>query len=120
MLKSSNLTWISVSDFKKARKFFTETLGLKELSCAEEMGWVELQGQEGGGTIGVGLAHDMAPGSNAIITFTVDDVDQAAAELKKKNVQMIGDVMEVPGHVRLQMFADPDGNKFQLVQMLNG
>ena len=121
MLKSADLSWITVSDFQKARKFFIETLGLKEISCAEEMGWAELQGPNGGSMIGIGTAcGDMSPGSNAIITFTVDDVDETVAELKKKNVQLIGEVMEVPGHVKLQMFADLDGNKFQLVQMLDG
>jgi predicted enzyme related to lactoylglutathione lyase len=119
MLKSSGLTWIAVSDFKKARKFFTETLGLKEQTCAEEWGWLELQGQDGGSTIGVAQASDELPaGANGVITFTVDDLESTIADFKKKNVQLIGEVMEVPGHVKLQMFADADGNKFQIVQCL--
>ena len=121
MLKSADLAWITVSDFKKARKFFTETLGLKELSCYEEMGWAELQGLNGGSMLGIaGEKGELPAGSNAIITFTVDNVDATIAEFKKKNVQLIGEVIEVPGHVKMQMFTDLDGNKFQIVQMLDG
>ncbi len=121
MLKSADLAWITVSDFKNARKFFTETLGLKELCCVEEMGWTELQGPNGGCMLGIAKESGELPaGSNAIITFTVDNVDETIAEFKKKNVQLMGDVMEVPGHVRMQMFTDLDGNKFQVVQLLDG
>jgi hypothetical protein len=38
--------------------------------------------------------------------------------LIKKQVKMLGEMMEVPGHVKLQMFQDSDGNHFQLAQML--
>lgn len=121
MLKSADLTWITVSDFKKGKQFFIETLGLKEISCTEEMGWAELQGPNGGGMIGIaGENGELPAGSNAIITFTVDNVDETIAEFKKKNVQLIGEVLEVPGHVKMQMFTDLDGNKFQIVQMLDG
>jgi len=119
MLKSSDLSWIVVSDVKKAKKFFTETLGLKELNYAEEFGWVELSGQDGGCMIGLAQANEeMAAGNNAIITISVDDIEKSRSEFEKKGVQLIGDIMEVPGHVKLQMFTDLDGNKFQLVENL--
>ncbi len=120
MLKSADLSWIVVSDVKKARKFFTETLGLKEHKCSEEWGWVEVQGQKGGSLIGIAQADKELPaGSNAIITITVDNLDKTIAEFKAKNVQLIGEVMEVPGHVKMQMFTDMDGNKFQIVELLD-
>jgi predicted enzyme related to lactoylglutathione lyase len=119
MMKSSNLSWIVVSDLKKARKFFTEAVGLKERTCAEEYGWAELTCEEGGATIGLAQENEeMGAGENAIITITVDHLEKTVAELKKKGVNLIGEIMEVPGHVKLQMFTDPDGNKFQLVQTL--
>lgn len=124
MLKSVDLAWIVVSDFKKARKFFTETIGLKEHSCSEEHGWVELCGADGGTMIGLAQKNEesdqsgVAPGGNAIITITVDNLAETISEFKKKKVKLIGDVMEVPGHVKLQMFTDADGNRFQLVETL--
>ncbi len=120
MIKSSDLTWIVVSDIKKSRKFFTETLGLKEHTYSEEHGWVELKGQDGGSWLGVGQADpEMAPGSNGVVTFTVDNLDKTIAEFKKKNVKLIGEPLEIPGHVRMQMFTDLDGNKFQIVETLS-
>ena len=121
MLKSADLSWVVVSDLKKARRFFTETLGLKEYSCSEEWGWAELQGQEGGSMIGIAQENsEMPAGSNAIITITVHNLDATIADFKKKGVKLIGEVMEVPGHVKMQMFTDLDGNKFQIVQVLDG
>lgn len=122
MVKSFDLAWIVVSDIKKARKFFIETLGMQEHNYAEEFGWSELSGPDGGATIGLAQENDeneIGAGENAIITLTVDNVEKTAAELKKKGVKLIGGVIEVPGHVKMQMFADPDGNRFQLVQMLD-
>jgi len=121
MVKSMNLAWISVSDYAKAKKFFTEQLGLKVVSDAPEFGWVELQGSEGGFTLGVAQEQiksdeDIRPGSNAIVTMTVADIAKARATLQAKGVRCIGDILEVPGHVKLALFADSDGNKFQLVE----
>lgn len=119
MIKSANLVWVSVSDIKKAKKFFVDTLGLKELSFSEEWGWAELSGKEGGTMIGLAQADkDLPPGSNAITTFSVDNIEVVRDELKKKGVTLIGEIIEVPGHVKMQMFTDLDGNKFQLVQTL--
>ena len=121
MLKSFDLAWIVVSDIKKARKFFTETLGLKEHAYSEEYGWIELCGQDGGTMIGIAQENEkteIKSGQNAVITLTVDNLEETIAAFKKKNVKLLGEIMEVPGHVKLQMFTDADGNKFQLVQTL--
>lgn len=119
MVQSSDLSWVVVSDVKKAKKFFTEILGLKELSFSEEYGWAEFHGDEGGTLIGVAQENeDMEAGVNAIITFTVEDIVKTRSNFEKKGVNLIGDVMEVPGHVKLQLFTDGDGNTFQLVESL--
>lgn len=120
--KGAYLAWIVVSDLKKARKFFVDVLDMKELSFHEEYKWAEYQGKEGGFMIGVAGQDDhteMKPGSNAIVTFTVADVVQAKKDLASKRVRMLGDIIEVPGHVKLQMFSDEDGNLFQLAQTLD-
>ncbi len=117
-----HLAWITVSDFKKAKKFFTETLGLKLESEATEYGWMELDAG-GGAKIGVGAESkedpSMRAGQNAVITLSVDDIQKARAELGQKGVKLIGDIFEVPGHVKMQLFCDPDGNLFQLVEQLS-
>jgi len=121
MLKSVDLVWIVVSDIKKAKKFFVETLGLREHSSSEEYGWTELCGQDGGTMIGIAQESDfneIQAGQNAVITITVDNIDETVALFKKKNIKLLGEILEVPGHAKMQLFADEDGNKFQIVQVL--
>jgi len=122
MLKSSNMSWITVSDIKKAKQFFVEVLGFKEQNFHEDFGWAELSGHdEGGARIGLGQSNpnqEMKPGENAIITISVDDIEKVRAEYQSKGVNLIGEIMEVPGHVKLQLFTDQDGNKFQLVESI--
>ena len=55
---------------------------------------------------------------NAVLAMTVDDIVAAKKELEGKKVSFIGDIIEVPGYVKMATFADPDGNIFQLVQEL--
>ena len=58
------------------------------------------------------------PGNNSVVTLTVTDIVESKAELEAKGVKFFGDIIEVPGHVKMATFADPDNNVFQLVQML--
>ena len=48
----------------------------------------------------------------------VDDLDRSRKELGAKGVKFEGDVMEVPGVVRIASFRDPAGNRLQLCQVL--
>lgn len=127
-IKRADLAWISVSDLKNATRFFTEILGMKVSQPDTGFGWVELIGKEGGALLGLaqmtkkGDPHnpvDHSPGMNAVVTFTVDDLDNTIAELKQKKVEIVGDICEVPGLVKLQFFRDPDGNLFQFCQELD-
>lgn len=123
MIKRMDLSWIMVSDSEKSQKFFTEILGLKVTSGSPEYNWFELAAQDGGMALGVGGSCDkepgpVAPGQNAVVTMTVDDIVACKATLEAKGVQFFGDIVEVPGHVKMALFADPDGNKFHLVQVI--
>lgn len=120
----SDLSWITVSDIKKAKKFFVEVVGLELRTDTPEWGWVELVAKDGGSALGIGqynpqYGKEIKPGENAIVTFTVDDIVKVKAEFEKKNVTLLGDIVEVPGHVKMLFFTDLDGNKFQVCQMLD-
>lgn len=120
-IKSIELTWIVVKDLKKAIQFYTETVGLKLMEEHEAFKWAELQGYEGGARLGIAQAsseESVQPGSNAIVTLTVDNIEQALKHFKAKGARLIGDMMEIPGHVKLHSVEDSDGNRFQLVQKL--
>lgn len=119
---SIDLVWIVVADFKKAIKFYTEIVGLKVLSSHDAMGWAELGTEQGGATLGIAQQSNycpIAPGQNAVMTFTVDNLEEAIADFKKKGAKLVGEIQEVPGHVKLQLFVDSDGNHSQLVETLN-
>lgn len=118
---SSTLAWIVVTDLEKAIRFFTEVVGLKVLNRADEWGWAELAGHDGGSQLGIALASmetTVKPGQNAIMTFTVADIVKSKSEMSQRGAKLVGDILEVPGHVKLQFFEDQDGNLFQLVQQL--
>ena len=51
-IKRSDLSWITVSDIKRAKKFFTEVIGLEVRTDTPEFGWVEIEAKEGGSSIG--------------------------------------------------------------------
>lgn len=121
-VKKIDLAWIVVSDLKKAKKFFTESVGLKIAQDSEEMGWIEFAGHDGGAALGVASANSKNPisaGQNAITTFTVDNIDTSKNDFLKKGVKLIGEVVEVPGHAKLQLFSDTDGNLFQIVECIH-
>lgn len=114
------LSWIVVKDVKKAIEFYTTVVGLQLKEYAEEFGWAELAGPEGSL---LGIAQENAEegqmaGKNAIITISVDNMD-SARERFAKHATLIGDVIEIPGHVKMQTFEDKDGNTLQLVQTMS-
>ncbi len=118
-----DLAWIVVNDFKQAVKFYTEVVGLKVKEIHEQYGWAELEGANGGARLGIAQAQgepNVSPGANAVVTFTVDNIEQVRADFLKKGAVCIGDLQEIPGHVKMQLVRDADGNKFQLAEMLGG
>lgn len=54
-----------------------------------------------------------------MITFTVADLEEAKQELLKKGAKCQGDIIEVPGHVKMQTVIDNDGNCFQLCELVH-
>jgi len=123
-IKSMELAWIVVADIKEAKKFFTETVGLKLVEEHDQYGWLEFEGYQGGMRLGVGqyspeYSADDKPGMNAVMSMTVDNLETAQHEMQQKGVRFIGEVMEVPGQVKMATFVDKDNNKFQLVQKLS-
>lgn len=114
------LAWIVVKDLQSAIKFYEEIVGLTLQSHNPEYGWAELSGPEG---LILGIAQEnsqmeVKAGENAIVTVTVKDIEKARDAFLLQGAKLIGDIVEVPGHVKMQTFTDKDGNVLQLVQML--
>lgn len=123
MIESIHLTWIVVKDVKKAIKFYTDVVGLKLVEHNEEYGWAELAGHNKDNGVHLGLAQQspnepIKAGQNGVFTLTVKDIEQAKKDVLKKGGKTIGDILDIPGHVKLQTVVDEDGNHFQLVQVM--
>ena len=123
--KSIGLAWIAVKDFKKAVKFYTEVVGLKLIEMNEEWGWAELEGHECHSGMRLGIAQariegedPVNPGQNAVMTFTIDNLDNAIKNMQSKGAHLIGEVEVIPGHVKMQGVRDIDGNFIQMVELL--
>lgn len=115
-----NLSWVVVKDIEKAIEFYTKVMGLKLAEFSKEHNWAEFEGHDGGPRLGACQPYmGEKPGQNAVVTLDVDDIVAAKKELQAKGVECLGDIVEVPGHVKMQTIQDKDGNTFQIVQMLS-
>lgn len=120
-VKGIHLNWIIVKDVEAAIKYYTEVLGLNLHHFSKEHGWAELSGNEGS-VLGIAQENQKfgkKAGTNAVITITVEDINKAREELLKKKAKIVGEILEVPGHVKLQTLEDADGNMLQLAQKLD-
>lgn len=121
-IKSFDLAWIVVKDLKQAVQFYTEVVGMKLNEFHEGFGWAELAGHEGGSRLGIAQESDkesIKAGQNAVITLSVKDLAKSVQALKEKGADLVGEVVEIPQMVKLQMVKDASGNYFQLVQILH-
>lgn len=114
------LSWIVVKNIEASITFYTETVGLELREYNRNFGWAELAGPEGG-LLGLAQENPMdhaKAGTNAVVTVSVEDLLLAINQFKEKGVHLVGDVIEIEGHVKMQTFMDCDGNTLQLVQTL--
>ena len=120
-VKKIELISLSVADFARAKDFFTNVVGLEVKQVNSEFGWMELQGKDGGALLGIGQKNEQCGNmdqKNAVISLTVDDIVATKADFEAKGVKFNGDIMEVPGQVKLASFADAEGNEFFLAENL--
>lgn len=114
----------SVDDLKKAKVFYTETLGLE---LADETMGLELK-LPGGGRVFIYDKENHKPASYTNLNFVVDDIDQAVEELKLKGIsfeQYEGMHQDKKGIARgkaanmgpdIAWFKDPAGNILAILQ----
>lgn len=122
-IKRIGLSWIGVADATRSKKFFVDTLGLNIFEEYAECGWMEVQGEQGGQSLGIGLAgkeDDLKPGVNAVVTMVTDTYDQTKEDLHKKGINFFGEITGIPEVPRMVCFKDPDGNVLQLVEEAPG
>ncbi|EFB41345.1 MULTISPECIES: VOC family protein [Parachlamydia] len=121
-IQAIKLCWVVVSNLEQAVKFYQECLGLQLIEWDKQFGWAEFEGYEGGGRLGVAQVSEytqIPAGSNAVVALNVEDIENAKEACVQKGVTCVGDVIEVPGQVKLLACRDQDGNWFQLAQVLS-
>jgi len=120
-VKEIGLSWIVVKDFKAALKYYTEVLGLEVRELNEQYGWAELEGENGGASLGIAQESPeeiVKAGQNAVVTFTVDNLEKMKESMFKKGAKCEGEIIEIPGHVKMQTVIDPAGNRIQICEIL--
>jgi catechol 2,3-dioxygenase-like lactoylglutathione lyase family enzyme len=112
---------LAVSDIDRARNFYTDTLGLKEVDHEGD----DMIVLKSGDTVVNVYRSDYAGTNEATaVTWEVDDIEQEVAELKGKGVAF--ERYDLPGmerdgdlHVaddfKVAWFKDPDGNILNIV-----
>ncbi len=106
-----------VLDWQRAKKFYSETLGLPVAAfISDEVGWMEF-GEKEGTHLAIGLWRGPGPvpprEGGGIAIFEVDDAYKAIEELRKRGVRC-EDVVAIPNMVTYATFYDPEGNRLQV------
>lgn len=120
LLKGLSVVSVNVTDWSKAKKFYSETLGLPiAFDTGDEVGWCEF-GEAGKTTLAINLWREPSPPprqGGATPIFNVDDAHKAIAELRKKGVKC-DEPVTIPGMVSYANVYDPEGNRLQVAQTL--
>jgi catechol 2,3-dioxygenase-like lactoylglutathione lyase family enzyme len=107
-----------VKDLAKAKRWYADVLGFEVVFDLPEQGWCELATPSKDAKLGL-AADEAATGSNqAYCAFGVQDMAAAKATLVKHGVALEGDVVELPGLVKLLYFRDPEQNRLMFFQSL--
>jgi catechol 2,3-dioxygenase-like lactoylglutathione lyase family enzyme len=107
--------WYRVRDLDAARSFYRDTLGFEEVFVDFDDGWSRLRH----GQMEIALAEGEPGESSGVAHVDVDDVKVEADRLREQGVE-VGVVFELHGQIRLVDVFDPDGNRIQLAQSLEG
>ncbi|HXW67331.1 MAG TPA: VOC family protein [Thermoplasmata archaeon] len=110
---------VHITDIQRARKFYSEVLGLREVSFLPS---ASRAAYEIPGTTTLLTMHTMGegeggrePGTVSGIVFSHRDPRAACAEIRSRGGSIVDEPHTFPaaiGTVTLGVFADPDGNQF--------
>jgi predicted enzyme related to lactoylglutathione lyase len=114
------LAMIPVSDIDRAKAFYTDQAGFNadhDHTVSDEIRFVQLTPPGSACSIAIGRGiTDAAPGSVAGLQMVVPDIEAAHGDLVKRGAQ-VSEIQELAWG-RFVFFADPDGNKWAVQQLL--
>ncbi len=110
---------IFVTDWERALRFYTETLGIPTTFRSDEMGWAQLDtGEAQLGLERVSPDDDEAQehvGRFIGVSLTVPDIHETYKELTKRGVEFESPPEKQPWGGILAHLRDPDGNVITLL-----
>jgi predicted enzyme related to lactoylglutathione lyase len=114
------LVAVPVTDVDRAKRFYTEQAGFNadhDHKISDELRFVQLTppGSACSIALGVGVT-DAEPGSVTGLQLVVSDIDAARAHLVKGGVD-VSEVQDFPWG-RFVFFADPDGNRWAVQEII--
>ena len=114
------LVIIPVSDIDRAKAFYTDKAGFNadhDHTVSDEIRFVQLTPPGSACSIAIGKGiTDAAPGSVVGLQMVVPDIEAAHDELVKRGAR-VTEIQELAWG-RFVFFADPDGNKWAVQQLL--
>ena len=120
--KADAVPMIAVKDIDRARKFYSDTLGLE---ARDAMGGEVLEVKSGDTVINVYRSEHAGTNKATALTFEVDDIEAEVRELKDKGIffeqydvaglERQGDLYVAEG-MKTTWFKDPDGNILSLFE----
>jgi predicted enzyme related to lactoylglutathione lyase len=114
------LVIIPVSDIDRAKAFYTDKAGFNadhDHTVSDEIRFVQLTPPGSACSIAIGKGiTDAAPGSVVGLQMVVPDIEAAHDELVKRGAE-VSAIQELAWG-RFVFFADPDGNKWAVQQLL--
>ena len=114
------LVIIPVSDIDRAKAFYTDKAGFNadhDHTVSDEIRFVQLTPPGSACSIALGRGiTDAAPGSVVGLQMVVPDIEAAHDELVKRGAE-VSEIQELAWG-RFVFFADPDGNKWAVQQLL--
>lgn len=113
MFKSGIGFHYNVSNLERTLAFYTDILGFKVLNCDVSQRQARVFTNTKDCIIGFAETDSVVP-SSTCITFEAENIDDTMQTLQHKGVKFIGEIMVVPGIVKLATFSDPDGYKLML------
>ena len=123
LANSPAFSGFSVNDLESARRFYTDTLGLRVADVPEMGGLLRLHLGSGADVL-VYAKDDHTPASFTVLNFPVPDVEQAVDQLAARGVTF--EHYEDPptdekgimrgGGPLIAWFTDPAGNVFSVLQ----
>ena len=111
---------MGVTDLDRSIAWYRDTLGFDLLYRTDEIAWCELKTGVERVNLGLSEVEEAGGKGGATLTFGVEDIEAAKAELDGRAIRQDGPIRDIPGLVRLLTFYDPDDNALMLYEDLQG